>query len=417
MHPTFTSSTRPFAPSPPPRRRDAFVSAHVAASSPSALAINAATSSLPLRASSPLSPRPIQLTLPERRILASSYPNLSSSTLSTSDTSLRVFRRLDSRLAMYAANVSHIVSYCGARQTLSIIEVRAFPPSNPKDNQQHWLPSPAQRGPTYPLHTPPDVLRATSQALFVFDAVPLAARAACDTGAPAVHAASNPVGRTLRPPALPNACGERFTSVTSPLSPICAVRPSFAEFCPCTLDTALLPSLVRRAAPAHVTVVHDRRNAFFAPHAHHGHRLRHIRLNAWRARPRIRGAPPPACPAAAASHPFAALLIFLGINSTVHEGLKNGSTSALNTGHDLSSVLRRPPLLRAVRPGPVAAQPTPCIATTSGTGCRLQHQNIARCAASLRTRFTPRRMYCTPAMSPQIRFIVLSAYIYGGGRI
>ncbi|KAJ7831254.1 hypothetical protein B0H13DRAFT_2371556 [Mycena leptocephala] len=32
------------------------------------------------------------------------------------------------------------------------------------------------------------------------------------------------------------------------------------------------------------------------------------------------------------------------------------------------------PLLRAGRPGPDAAQPTPCVATTSGTGCRLQHQ-------------------------------------------
>jgi hypothetical protein len=95
------------------------------------------------------------------------------------------FHLLESRLATYAANVSHIVIYYGARQTLSIIKVRAFFHLTQRITSGAGCRLQHQRGPTYPLHTPPDVLRAMSQAPFVFDAVPLAARAACDTGAPA----------------------------------------------------------------------------------------------------------------------------------------------------------------------------------------------------------------------------------------
>ncbi|KAJ7839399.1 hypothetical protein B0H13DRAFT_2366852 [Mycena leptocephala] len=103
------------------------------------------------------------------------------------------------------------------------------------------------------------------------------------------------------PSAVPSARGERSPSVTSPLSLIHAVRPSSAEVRPHMFDTALLPSLMRRAALAHAAVVHDRPQHVLRPHAHHGHRLRHIRLNAWRAQPRIRGAPLPAGLAAAAT--------------------------------------------------------------------------------------------------------------------
>ncbi|KAJ7839400.1 hypothetical protein B0H13DRAFT_2366853 [Mycena leptocephala] len=108
--------------------------------------------------------------LPHPRIL---LPNLSSSTLSTSDSFLRVFHRLESRLAMYTANVSHIVIYYGARQTLYIIKVRAFSPSNAKNNQRHRLPSPAPARACVPASYPAGYTARDVAGAILFSTLPL----------------------------------------------------------------------------------------------------------------------------------------------------------------------------------------------------------------------------------------------------
>jgi hypothetical protein len=151
-------------------------------------AINAATSSLPT------APRPPMRKLPLSLLSTQFTPNPAYSTRAAPPSlpSLSIFR-IHSLLPLSTMHVltsscrcAHPCASYAARTVSSstghdLPSVLRRPPSSApsvpaplqrcRGYERHRLPSPApehramRRGPTYPLHTPPDVLRATSQAL------------------------------------------------------------------------------------------------------------------------------------------------------------------------------------------------------------------------------------------------------------